>query len=163
MTAVFYHLCFSMAMLVNTRIGKDFTKVLLRIWIFQFRRKQLQSFLSVKFVTFRTETEVMENIPNDSIVFWNIHFVHLYMKLRKSKEVHLNSLYFVGSTLKRLDLRTRPDRPLGPHSLLYLGSVLCVKRPGRAFDHPFHLVPSLPPSLPLCFQWHVTWWSLPLL
>ena len=38
----------------------------------------------------------MENIPNVSIVFWNIYFVHLYMKLRKSNEVHLNSMYCVG-------------------------------------------------------------------
>jgi hypothetical protein len=73
--------------------------------------------LSVKSVTFRIETE---NIPNVSIVFWNIHFIHLYMKLRKTNEAHLNSMYFVGSTLNRLDLphpsRTanRPTQPSVP-------------------------------------------------
>ena len=35
--------------------------------------------------------------------------------------------------------RTRPDRPWGPHFLLYNGygvSFLGVKRPGRGVDHP---------------------------
>jgi hypothetical protein len=80
----------------------------------------MKTFLSVKFVTFRTETDIMENKPNVSIVFWNTNFIHLYVKLRKSKEAHLNSMYFVGYTLNRLDLphpsrrATRPTQPPVP-------------------------------------------------
>jgi hypothetical protein len=35
-------------------------------------------------------------------------------------------------------LRTRPDRPWGPPSLLYIGYrvFLGIKRPGRGADHP---------------------------
>lgn len=137
-------------------------KVLLRYWIFQFRRKQLKTFLSVKFVTFRTETKVKENISKVSIVFWNIHFIQLYMKLRKSKEAHLNSMYFVGSALIRLDLR----RPSIPVTWLTQPPVpgLCPEcETAWKCEHPFHPAPRLglditiPPSLPLCLQWHVTW------
>ena len=42
--------------------------------------------------------------------------------------------------------RTRPDRPLGPPSLLYNGqrdSFPRVKRPGRGVDHSPHLAPRL--------------------
>ena len=30
----------------------------------------------------------MENNPNVSNALWNIHIVHMYMKIRKSDEVH---------------------------------------------------------------------------
>jgi hypothetical protein len=42
--------------------------------------------------------------------------------------------------------RTSPDRPWGPHSLLYNAYRVFfsgVKRPGRGVDHPPHLAPRL--------------------
>jgi hypothetical protein len=119
----------------------------------------------------------MENIPNVSNVFWNIHFVHLYMKLRKSKEVHLNFLYFVESTLNRLDIphpSWQANRPTQPPVIGLCpgcetaGTCIRPPIPSRAEIMFGYHHTSIPPSVPpvACYvviftftlnKWHYAW------